>query len=167
MKAASLTVFPGVWNPLSISQGALELQEGMNRRQGGANDWTALGFDFVQLAAALGLNSPGWDPASLNARLASNLNVAWAGAPMAWDRQGKASRNLFLFQPAHSGMVPLNQQAFREYYAGGSRLPNVETTGVMTGFTQEVPEELRPQLEELLQAITGSPAGQARQAGTE
>lgn len=149
-----LTIFPGVWNAQAATPAATALRGGMAARQSQAGDWAVLGYDFVQLAAGLGLDSPQWTPAALNARLASGPVADWAGAPMLWDGMGRASRRLQLFQPGRNGMVPLDLEAFRAYREGRGRLPNVPPTEADTGNT--APE---PDISDLLESITGHPDG--------
>ena len=51
-----LTIFPGVWNARAENPAAASLRAGMAARNATADDWAVLGYDFVQLAAGLGLN---------------------------------------------------------------------------------------------------------------
>ena len=83
----------------------------LSSRNAKADDWSVLGFDFVQTAAALNVQ-PGWTPAELNRRL-SSLKVSWAGAPFRWDASGKAERKLFLLKPAAVGTVPADLEHMR------------------------------------------------------
>lgn len=120
----ALAVFPGAFNAQASGNAVLQLQTGMIQRRGTADDWTALGYDFVRFAATLGMNSPQWSAASLNSRLAAGVALDWAGAPMSWDSAGRAHRRLFLFQPSRYGMTPLDHEAFRRYRDGSGPLPN-------------------------------------------
>lgn len=107
-----LTIFPASWNAASSADGTTAFKLAMASRAAKTNDWSALGFDFVQTAAALGLDS-GWTAATVNDRL-SSLQVAWAGAPFSWSAEGMASRSLYLLSPAAVGSIPADIDAMRE-----------------------------------------------------
>jgi hypothetical protein len=106
-----LTIFPASWNAASSEDGATAFKLAMAARAAKLDDWSALGYDFVQTAAALGLDSS-WNPSMVNERL-STLEVEWAAAPMSWDG-GKASRKLFLLRPAAIGSIPADLDAMKE-----------------------------------------------------
>lgn len=114
----ALTIFPGVWDYRSATPGATAFKNAMAARDARADDWSALGFDFVSMAADLNLQ-PGWSAQSVNRALASKPDMDWAGAPIFWDGSGKASRRLFLFQPAATGHVPADLQALKERLESG------------------------------------------------
>ncbi|MBQ4076137.1 MAG: hypothetical protein IJD65_00415 [Mailhella sp.] len=107
-----LTMFPASWNSTSSEDGATEFKLAMATRSAKLDDWSALGYDFVQTAAALGLDA-GWTPSLVNERL-SSIQVKWAAAPMSWDAAGKASRKLFLMRPAAIGSIPADLDAMKE-----------------------------------------------------
>lgn len=113
----ALTIFPGVWNDKLSGSGVNAFRNAMAAKNQRTDDWSALGFDFVRTAAALNLQ-PGWTPAQLNRALAS-VSVDWAGAPMRWDASGKASRQLYIFQPAATGHIPADMQKLRERLDSG------------------------------------------------
>ena len=159
----ALTIFPGVWDAQAATPAAAALREGMAARQGRAGDWAVLGYDFVQLAAGLGLDSPQWTPAALNARLAAGPVADWAGAPVQWDGAGRASRRLLLFQPSRNGMISLDLEAFRAYREGRGPLPNVEPAET---DTEERSAASEPDISALLESITGHPADAAEPAPT-
>lgn len=114
----ALTVFPGVWNDRASGSGAVAFRNAMTARGARADDWSVLGFDFVQTAAALAL-LPGWTPSELNRRLSSGPDVDWAGAPMRWDASGLARRQLFLLRPASTGHEPADIANMKERLANG------------------------------------------------
>ncbi len=114
----ALTIFPGVWNDRLSGPGVTAFRNAMAAKNERTDDWSALGFDFVRLAAALNLQ-PGWTSAQLNRTLSSGPRVDWAGAPMQWDGSGKASRQLFIFQPSSTGHIPADMQKLRERLASG------------------------------------------------
>ena len=114
----ALTVFPGAWDDHSTASGAVAFRNAMASRGNRVDDWSALGFDFVQTAAAVKLQ-PGWTPSSLNDRLSSRLRVDWAGAPVTWDSSGKAHRQLFLMRPAAVGCQAVDASALRSRYESG------------------------------------------------
>ena len=107
-----LTIFPASWNAASSEDGATAFKLAMAARAAKLDDWSALGYDFVQAAAALGLDS-GWTSFTVNERLAS-LQMEWASAPMSWDAEGKVSRKLFLMRPAAVGSIPADFNAMKE-----------------------------------------------------
>ncbi len=109
----ALTIFPGAWDDKLSSQGAAAFKNALAAKDVRTDDWSALGFDFVRLAAALNLQ-PGWDAQSLNRTLASGPYRNFASAPVSWDRTGKAERKLFLFQPASVGHVPADLSLMKE-----------------------------------------------------
>ena len=114
----ALTIFPGVWNDRLTGAGTTAFRNAMTARGQRTDDWSALGFDFVRMAAALNLQ-PGWTPAGLNRALASGPDVDWAAAPMHWDASGKASRQLFIFQPAATGHIPADLSRLKERLESG------------------------------------------------
>ena len=114
----ALTIFPGVWNDRLSGPGVSAFRNAMAAKNQRTDDWSALGFDFVRFAAALNLQ-PGWTPAQLNRALTSAPSLDWASAPMRWDASGKASRQLFLFQPASTGHIPADMQTIRDRLASG------------------------------------------------
>lgn len=113
----ALTIFPGVWNDRLSGSGVTAFRNAMAAKNQRTDDWSALGFDFVRLAAAINLQ-PGWTPAQLN-RALSSASVDWAAAPMRWDGSGKASRQLFIFQPSSTGHIPADMQKLRDRLASG------------------------------------------------
>ncbi len=108
-----LTMFPASWNAASSADGPSAFKLAMTTQNAKQDDWSALGYDFVQTAAAISLGAD-WNPAMVNARLSAGPDVAWASAPMSWDASGKASRKLFLLRPAAVGSVPADISAMRE-----------------------------------------------------
>jgi hypothetical protein len=153
----ALTVFPGVWNARSGSEAALRLESGMLERDLDTDAWAVLGYDFILFASALSLNAA--PPAlAVTRRLAAGFALDWAGAPMSWDREGKARRRLFLFQPSRSGMVPLDSGAFALYRAGAGPPPNRDGADPVPPGSVTVPEELEPELQNLIDSIIGGAA---------
>ncbi|WP_294558140.1 ABC transporter substrate-binding protein [uncultured Mailhella sp.] len=114
----ALTIFPGVWDDHSSTPGATAFKSAMAARGARADDWSSLGFDFVSMAADLNLQ-PGWSAQSVNHALAARPDVDWAGAPIFWDASGKASRKLFLFQPAATGHAPADLQKLKARLESG------------------------------------------------
>ncbi|MBQ8664277.1 MAG: hypothetical protein IJ474_00640, partial [Mailhella sp.] len=108
----ALTMFPASWNASSEEPGTMAFRAAMLARTAKTDDWSALGYDFVQTVAALGLPN-GWTPSMVNEWLASNPSVEWAAAPMSWDESGKASRKLFLLRPAATGSLPADTEAMK------------------------------------------------------
>ncbi|MCH5276918.1 MAG: hypothetical protein J1E80_03685 [Desulfovibrionaceae bacterium] len=147
----ALTIFPGVWDAQAMTPAASALRDGMAARGGQCGNWAVLGYDFVQLAASLGLDSPQWIPAGLNARLAAGSVADWAGAPMRWDGAGRASRRLILFQPTATGMKRLDLEAFQSYRQGRGPLPNLEPAEQGSAASE-------PDISALIESIVGKAA---------
>ena len=104
MQYFGLAMFPSSWNPAAISQPALNLKKAMAESGAGEADlWAAQGYDFVRFTTLLG---PKQDSAeAFNQALATAATrMSWSMAPMRWI-SGKASQDLFLFQPTGSGMI--------------------------------------------------------------
>ncbi len=108
----ALTMFPAAWNASSEETGAVAFRAAMTTRNAKTDDWSALGYDFVQTVAAIGLQ-PGWTPSMLNEVLSSSPSVEWAAAPVVWDASGIASRKLFLLRPAAVGSQPADPEAMK------------------------------------------------------
>lgn len=149
----ALTIFPGVWDAAAETPAATALRNGMAARDGQCGNWAVLGYDFVQVAAGLGLDSPQWTPAGLNARLAAGPVTDWAGAPMQWDGTGRASRRLLLFQPTANGMKRLDPGAFLAYRQGRGPLPNLEP---VEADADQGSAAIEPDISALIESIVGN-----------
>lgn len=115
-----LAVFPGIWNPFTPTNASKQLVQAMDDAGLGKPDaWVGLGYDFIRLAAGMGSIPSDWDDDTVNAELASAQHMDWSIAPIAWDADGNASENLFLFRPSRNGFVPVNPETF------GKRLATV------------------------------------------
>lgn len=100
----ALAVFPGAWNA----------QHAPSALKGQGNDfWTALGYDFVNFAAALALESRLTTP-QITARAQSAATAVRGMAPLTYDDAGVAHQKLYLFQVSPSGMKPLDAAQFRD-----------------------------------------------------
>ncbi len=110
-----LLVFPGEFDKTSRMYGALQLQRNLLLKQKNANAWSALGYDFIQMAAALEYRDIVMHAPNMNQKLSFLQPLAWAAAPFKWDYTGKAKRSLFLFQPAADGISLLDKEAFKQY----------------------------------------------------
>ena len=108
----ALTVFPGAWNEQAQTPGVQSFKTAMAANGFKTDDWAVLGYDFVQAAAALNIQS-GWSVSGLNSKLSAGPSISWAGAPITWDSSGRASRRLFLFRPSASGRIPADISALR------------------------------------------------------
>lgn len=110
-----LAVFPAAFWPDNPAPGARALAAALDKQNLGQPDfWAALGFDFARFAALLPPLPPMWTAQDVNAALAKAPALDWSLAPMAFGPDGKASAELFLFQPSTAGMAPLNLPEFRE-----------------------------------------------------
>jgi ABC-type branched-subunit amino acid transport system substrate-binding protein len=106
----SRAVFPGAWNPASMSAAAQRLKSKMAAEGLSEPDyWVALGYDFVRFAAQLGPLPANWTPAVVNERLRQAQSAMdWAAAPMVWDAQGQGHAQLFMFKPTENGYTLLD-----------------------------------------------------------
>ena len=108
-----LTIFPGAWSPDLTSQNARNFKLGMQEGGEEAPDmWAALGYDFVRFTALVGGAQRSAD--AFNQALAEAASrMPWTLAPMHWDA-GRASQDLFLFQPAREGLIPADPDKLRK-----------------------------------------------------
>lgn len=99
-----LAIFPDAWDPALPTSNAQKLWRAMTQDNEGQVDlWAALGYDFVHFTALLGSKHKSAD--DFNQALAHAASrMPWSLAPMRWIG-GKASQDLFLFQPRQSGVV--------------------------------------------------------------
>ena len=99
----SLAVFPSPWDPSKKTKSG-------NQH---ASFWEALGFDFLNFAASLEIDSR---PASseVASRARRHEDKIRAIAPIIWGQDGVATQRLYLFQPSAQGMKKLNTQQFQE-----------------------------------------------------
>lgn len=97
-----LTVFPGAWDAARAPKAL---------RTPGNDFWVALGYDFARFAATLNLSARESSQA-ITARVRS-LRMIWSMAPLSWDASGVAHQKLYLFQPAATGIRPLDVSDFR------------------------------------------------------
>ncbi|WP_291356944.1 hypothetical protein [Desulfovibrio sp.] len=100
----ALAVFPGAWNA-QHAPGALKGQ--------GHDFWTALGYDFVNFATALALESRLSTP-QITAMAQRAATAVRGMAPLTYDDAGVAHQKLYLFQVSPSGMKPLDAAQFRD-----------------------------------------------------
>lgn len=100
----ALAVFPAAWNA-QHAPGALKAQ--------GNDFWTALGYDFVNFATALTLESRLATP-QITARARRAASTVRGMAPLSYDDAGVAHQKLYLFQVSPSGMKPLDAAQFRD-----------------------------------------------------
>lgn len=105
----SLAVCPGAYYAANPAIASRALRESLSQSGQEPDLWTALGYDFVHFAAALGAVDA--DPAALNARLASLSGLQFSLAPITWDSQGRASQQLFVFKPNKEGLQLVDPQA--------------------------------------------------------
>ena len=83
------------------------------QKQGPADFWVALGYDFVRLADRLSLE-PGWTPAEVNARLAGLHGMDYSMAPVTWSADGVARQSLYVFTPRKEGKALVDVPGMRE-----------------------------------------------------
>ena len=107
---------PGSWWPQSPLRAVSDLRAQMVKAQQGEPDfWSALGFDFVRLAAGAGAMPPDAAPSDITKRLNdSSKKMEWALAPITWDAGGHARMNMFFFRPTVDGPAPVDKDGFKE-----------------------------------------------------
>lgn len=109
-----LAAFPGAWNPQADTPARAALTQALTRAgKGGADVWSALGFDFVRFASALNLTGTGWTPAAINERIAEAQLMDWSMAPIRWGG-GRAAQELFVLHPTATGFEPVDEAAFKQ-----------------------------------------------------
>lgn len=102
-----LAVCPGAW--WDNSEGGQFLQSVLREEGlGQADFWVALGHDFINFVGKLGSLPSRWTPQDVNNRLASAQEIPFSMAKMAWDDQGVASQELYLFSPVRNGKTLVN-----------------------------------------------------------
>ncbi len=108
-----LTLFPGAWGADISTQSAQSLKNSMLEGDGEEADmWAALGYDFVRFTALLGGGQS--SVSAFNQALSEAASrMPWSLAPMHWDA-GQATQDLFLFQPARSGMIKADLEKIRQ-----------------------------------------------------
>ncbi len=106
------TIFPATWNSYSRGKGVTDFRNAMQNRNSRPDDWSALGFDFVQLASCIS-GAGDTSASTLNSTLAA-LRIDWAGAPFIWDGNGRSHRQLFVFRPEAEGASPADLKSMGE-----------------------------------------------------
>lgn len=109
---------PGAWWPQSNSRAVADLKAQMAKSGGGETDfWTALGYDFVRLAAAAGAVPSDTAPAEVSKRLNdASAKIEWAMAPVTWDAAGHARMAMYFFRPSVEGVAQVEREGFRERF---------------------------------------------------
>ena len=109
----SRAVFPGTWLPDNPAPAALRLKSKLATEGLGEPDyWVGLGYDFIRFAAQLGQIPASWTPATVNDRIRQvQAGMEWSAAPLAWDGQGQAKQQLFMFRPTENGFSLLDATA--------------------------------------------------------
>lgn len=98
-----LAACPGAWWPDAPAAKALQALVA-EKQQDAADFWLALGHDFINFATLLNLPAD-WTPAQVNTRLQAARGLEFSMAPIAWDAEGRAHQNLYLFSPRKEGKV--------------------------------------------------------------
>lgn len=95
----SLSMTTGAWLAEDMPEGADRLQSGMNKTfQSQPDLWAALGYDFIRFIENLNnLPSPEQNE-EINKQLAAVNFQDWSMAPVSWDKQGRASQDLYVLQ---------------------------------------------------------------------
>lgn len=77
-----------------------------------ADMWAALGYDFVRFTAMVGGGQN--SATAFNQALAEAASrMSWSMAPMHYDA-GRATQDLFLFQPSREGMVLADMEKIKQ-----------------------------------------------------
>jgi ABC-type branched-subunit amino acid transport system substrate-binding protein len=106
---------PGAWWPQSPSKALADLRAHLPKDQGEADFWTALGFDFIRLAAATGSVPPDSAPSEITKKLNdASGKMEWAMAPITWDASGHAKMAMYFLRPSVEGLAPVDKDGFRE-----------------------------------------------------
>lgn len=108
-------IFPGAWDPNTVAPSGMVLRTAMAAEAKDAPDfWMSLGYDFVSMAAALNIPERA-STADVNKALSMLVDIPWSGAPFAWDNNGRARQDLFVFTPADTGFTLADPAKFRAY----------------------------------------------------
>ncbi|MDL2307018.1 ABC transporter substrate-binding protein [Desulfovibrio sp. OttesenSCG-928-C06] len=111
-----MIVFPGAWDPNNTSPSGMLLRTSMAASGDAMPDfWISLGYDFVSMSASLNLPKHA-STSDLNKALSALGQVPWSGAPFAWDNNGQARQDLFVFTPDEDGFILADPARFRTYY---------------------------------------------------
>jgi uncharacterized protein len=105
-----LAMMPGAWWPDNPALATRALVRAARDAGLEADFWMALGYDFVRLMAEIGQTKPLSSPEDINARLDKVQDFSWSMAPLTWDAQGRATQEMFLFQPASQGLRIVDPQ---------------------------------------------------------
>ncbi|WP_243358724.1 penicillin-binding protein activator [Fundidesulfovibrio terrae] len=107
---------PGAWWAQSPSKSLADLRAQLPKDpQNEADFWTALGFDFIRLAATTGAVPPDSAPAEITKRLnEASKKMEWTMAPITWDGSGHARMAMYFFRPSVEGLAPVDKDGFRE-----------------------------------------------------
>jgi hypothetical protein len=107
---------PGAWWPQSPSKGLADLRANLAKENlAGMDFWTALGFDFVRLAAETGAMPPDAAPSEISRRLTeASKRMEWALAPITWDKSGHARMSMYFLRPSVEGLAPVDKEGFKE-----------------------------------------------------
>ncbi|GAB6036380.1 penicillin-binding protein activator [Fundidesulfovibrio butyratiphilus] len=108
----------GAWWPENPAKSVATLRAALAKEKQGEPDfWSALGYDFVRLAAQVGPVPA--EPAPSPADVTKLLNKAasqmeWSMAPVSWNEAGQAKMSLFFFRPSVDGLSPVDKEGFAE-----------------------------------------------------
>lgn len=106
----------GAWWPENPSKAVAQLRAALAKeRQGEPDFWSALGYDFVRLAAQAGQMQADASPVEVGKKLnqaASQMD--WSMAPISWNEAGQAKMSLFFFRPSVEGLSPVDKEGFAE-----------------------------------------------------
>jgi len=150
---------PGVWWPQSTSKALADLKARLaeaGKEAPAADFWSALGYDFVRIAAAVGPMPTTTEPSEVAARLnAASQKIDWILPPITWDASGHAAMHMFFFRPSVEGLVPVDKAGFKERLDALKAAPPESQAGQpqagqpQTGQTQPQAPKLPPQAPKL------------------
>lgn len=131
-----LAIFPGAWDKNRASK-ALQASD---------NDfWVALGYDFTNFAASMGLENRLAGSEIIIASQKSSPKIR-AMAPLSWDQTGNASQKLYLFQVGPSGMKPVNVKEFQNLRKNARERAALRIQAIHADVPTSLPKEEAPEM---------------------
>ncbi|WP_243311355.1 penicillin-binding protein activator [Fundidesulfovibrio agrisoli] len=115
----------GAWWAQSPSKAVGELRTQLARdKQGEPDFWSALGFDFIRLAANTGAMPKDPAPSEVTARLnEASKKMEWALAPITWDGSGHARMAMHFLRPSVEGLAAVDREGFKERLDAATNKP--------------------------------------------
>ncbi len=109
-----LTLMTGTWWSENPNEAVKGLKKGLRQTvQGGADFWTALGYDFLRFVFYIKDKFPHLEKKRINNYLSKISDFTWSIAPIQWNEQGKAKQDLFVFQPVKDKLKRVDVKEFK------------------------------------------------------